>query len=100
MMDTEKVATGFVLHAIQEWGDPPEKRIVAVQDVLDKARFKATATCWPVFGGIWRYSCRGVDGTAATNWLQKLTDTMPRGHFEHEVAHVVKCIQEAQNGPR
>ena len=51
MDDAEKVATKFVIHAIQEWGDRDEKRIAAVQAVLDQAGFKATATCWPVFVG-------------------------------------------------
>ena len=100
MPDVERIAEAFVLHAIQEWNDPPEKRIAAVQAVLDQAGFLATATSWPVFGGIWPTTCTGVQGNEATIWLQQMTDTMERGHFQDEVAHVVGCIKEAPNAPR
>jgi len=92
----EPVATQFVLHAICEWGDPPEVRIKAVQDVLDAAAFSATATCWPVFGGLWPKRPTGKDSNAAAAWLQILTDTMQRGHFEDEVAHVARMITDRQ----
>lgn len=87
-----KEATSFVLYAIQDWGASPERRIKAVQDVLFVAGFKAKATCWPVFGGIWPKACEGENGEAATAWLQDLTKTMPRGHFEDEEAHVIRYI--------
>ena len=74
-----------MLDAIQEWGDPPEVRIKAVQDVLDAAGFSATATCWPVFGGIWPKPCVGLEGAEASTWLQKLTAPMQRGKFEEAI---------------
>ena len=87
-----RTAENFVLTAIQEWGDPDEKRVAAVQAVLDAAGFDATATCWPVFGGIWPKPCAGNDGEAATAWLKELTDTMPRGRVQDEIAHVDSTI--------
>lgn len=90
----EDAATGFMLHAVQEWGDPDEKRIAAVQEVLDAAGFKATATCWPVFGGIWPKPCEGKDATAATEWLKSLTDDLPRGDVHTEIAFVKQRIEE------
>ena len=92
----ETLADGFILHAIQEWGDPPEVLIKAVQDVLDAAGFSATATCWAVFGGVWPKPCVGLEGSEASIWLQKLTDTMQRGKFEKESAHVATCIKARQ----
>ncbi|MDZ4263798.1 MAG: hypothetical protein U1B30_15885 [Pseudomonadota bacterium] len=89
----EIIADRFILHAIQEWGDPPADRIKAVQQVLDAAGIKASATCWPVFGGIWPKPCVGPEGEAATAWLKELTDTMQRGRFEEESAHVVRMIK-------
>lgn len=88
------VASDFMICAIQEWGMPPERRIAAVQAVLDAAGWKATATCYPVFGGIWKSPCEGEDGRAATEWLQELTDKMPRGRLQDEEAHVEKMIRE------
>ena len=89
----KSIADQFVLHAIQERGDTPEVRVRAVQHVLDLAGFDAIATCWPVFGGIWRIPCGGPDGAAATAWLNELTDSMERGDFHKEAAHVVRFIQ-------
>jgi len=86
------IADKFILHAIQEWGDPPAIRIEAVQQVLDITGFKASATCWPIFGGIWPKPPTGEDGAAADNWLNILTGTMPRGKFEREAAHVADMI--------
>jgi len=98
MPDIETVTEAFILHAIQEWGASDVLRIAAVQGVLDQVGFLATATCWPVFGRIWTKACTGVQAVEATEWLQQLTDTMKRGHFEDEVAHVVSYIKEASIG--
>ena len=89
----ETLANRFVLHAIQDWGDAPAARIQAVQDVLDAAGLKTTATCWPVFGGIWPKPCDGPDGAVATAWRQTRMDPKPRGHFQEESAHVVQMIK-------
>lgn len=98
MTDTEieKIATGFVLWAIQEWGQSEAERIGSVQAALDAAHIQATATCWPVFGGIWPKPCAGPDADRAAAWLQEITDTMRRGHFEDEVAHVEAFIRKAR----
>lgn len=82
--------------AIQDHGHPDEDRVKAVQAVLFAAGFEAEATCWPVFGGIWPKPCTGRDGPRASSWLQKLTDTMKRGKYEAEVAHVNRMIDEAR----
>lgn len=87
-----KVATIFVLRAIQDWGQTEEQGTAAVQAVLDAAGFKATATCRPVFGGIWPKPCEGPEAETASAWLQTLTGTMQRGKFESERDHVVECI--------
>lgn len=87
-------ASTFISMGIQEWGQPEAVRIAAVQDVLDAAGFKATATCSPVFGGIWKSPCTGPDADAATAWLSNLTKTMPRGKFEREAEHVERMIGE------
>jgi len=94
-----RIATSFVLHAIQEWGQSTEKRIAAVQAVLDAVGFDARATCAPVFGGIWPKPCEGIDGFAASEWLKDLTRTMKRGHFEDEVAHVEHYISTGKPKP-
>lgn len=89
---TDRVANRFMMKAVQEWGDPEAERIKAVQDLLDAAGFKATATCWPVFGGIWPKKCEGDDGYEATEWLQNLTKTMPRGKYEREIEHIKDAL--------
>ncbi len=88
------VADKFLLMGIQEWGQSDEKRVQAVQDLLDAANFNARATCWPVFGAIWPKPCEGPDAEAATVWLKTLTRTMERGRFEDEVAHVERALVE------
>lgn len=90
------VATTFVLRAIQDWGQSEAERIAATQAVLDAAGFKATAACGPVFGGIWPKPCTGPDAERAMEWLQKLTDQMPRGRFQDEEAHVAERIKAAK----
>lgn len=87
-------ASTFVLRAIQEWGQPHEHRVAAVQGVLDAAGFDAKATTFPVFGGIWNEPCAGPEGEEATAWLKSLTETMPRGRFQDEEAHVQRFIDE------
>lgn len=96
---SDRIANTFVLRAIQDWGQSEAERIAAVQAVLDAAKFNATATCSPVFGGIWPKPCSGPDAGPASAWLRNLTDTMPRGKFEDEVAHVAQRI-EAMNKTR
>lgn len=92
----DRVASAFVINAICEFGQPESVRIAAVQGVLDAAGFAATATGFPVFGGIWTKPCEGKDGHEASAWLRNLTDTMQRGKFELEVVHVVTCLTERQ----
>lgn len=87
----------FVSRAVCEFFDPDEVKIAAVQEVLDAAGFEATATCWPVFGGIWTEPCTGKDGEEATAWLQELTDTMVRGDANEEIAHVDRMIEARKN---
>ena len=91
-MNAKNAASEFVTWAICDWGQTEDARIAAVQDALDCAGFNATATCGPVFGGIWPRSCDGPDGEIAATWLKKLTDTMQRGKFEREVEHVEQMI--------
>lgn len=86
------IAAQFILLAVQDWGHPESKGIAATQAVLDAAGFIATATCRPVFGAIWPKPCVGPGAAAATEWLKSLTETMPRGKFETEVAHVEAAI--------
>ena len=88
------IAQKFVLMAIQEWGQSEAERIAAVQAILDAAGFDATATCGPVFGGIWPTECIGPMGSEATIWLKKLTDTLPRGKFEREEQHIREMVSE------
>ncbi len=88
------VAKSFVLSAIQEWGHSEDKRIAAVQALLNEAGFVATATCFPVFGGIWPQPCSGPDADEASAWLQQLVDTMTRGKFEREVEHVEHMLAD------
>lgn len=96
--EIKDAATHFMLYAVQEWGDPDVKRIAAVQKVIDLAGFKATATCWPVFGGIWPKPCEGKDGEAATAWLKKLTDDLPRGKMEIEEKFIVDALEARVDG--
>ena len=91
--DIHDVAARFMLRAIQEWGQSEEDRVAAVQALLDAADFKATATGWPIFGGIWKSACTGPDGDAATAWLKLVTDTMKRGEFNSEVRHIEACLR-------
>ena len=94
------VAKQFMLRGVQEWGQSEEDRIKATQAVLDVAGFDAQATCGPLFGGIWRKTCTGKDGEAASAFLKNLTDTLRRGKFEEEVDHVDKMIRERRtDGP-
>lgn len=86
------LANEFLSMAIQDWGQPEEQRIAAVQALLDAAGFDAKAECSPVFGGIWPKQCSGPHRELATAWLNELTDTMPRGKFEIELAHIEKFI--------
>ena len=60
-MDTayERIATRFMLEAIQDWGQTEEERRQAVQNLLDAAGFDAKAIKGPVFGGIWPKPCTG-----------------------------------------
>lgn len=94
-MGEDRTANRFILSAIQEWGQPENQRVDAVQAVLNAAGLNAVATCSPVFGGIWPKPCTGPDGERATAWLQNLTDTMKRGKYEREVEHVQNCIEAA-----
>lgn len=94
-----EIATKFVLLAIQEWGQSEVDGRKAVQDVLDAAGFKAVAASRPVFGGIWPKPATGEDSPAATAWLRKLTDTMPRGRFQDEVKHVEDSIASTTAQP-
>lgn len=91
-MNNNRVANNFMLDAIQEWGQPEEKRIAAVQAVVDAAGFNARATCFPVFGGIWPRGCEGPDGEAATQWLKNLTTKLKRGEYNSEVRQIVEAI--------
>ncbi len=84
----------FLLYGIQDWGQSEADRIKATQDLLDAAGFKAKATCGPVFGGIWPSPCKGDDGEAATAWLKQLTDSMKRGKYEMEVAHIEAALRD------
>lgn len=86
------VAEDFLLHAIAEWEQPEEQRIKAVQSLLDAAGFDAQATCWPVFGGIWKTPCTGKDGKEATAWLQSLTDHLERGEYWSEVRQIRQAL--------
>ena len=99
MSDVETVARRFMLHAIQDWGQSEADRLSAVQGVLDAAGFNATATCGPVFAGIWPKPCTGPDGDAASKFLKALTDTLRRGKFEDEVAHVAAQIRGRTAAP-
>ena len=95
-MSDSRIAVRFIINAVQDWGQPESERISAVQDVLNAAGFKATASCSPVFGGIWPLPCTGPEGEPATAWLKSITKTMKRGKFEDELAHVEKFIADAQ----
>lgn len=88
-----EAAAAFMLHAVQDWNDPKEKRVAAVQKVLDLAQFNAVATCYPVFGGIWKEPCKGPDGDLATDWLKKLTENLERGEYHSEVKQIEKAIR-------
>ncbi len=90
------VADTFLFHAIQEWGQPIEARIAAVQNLLNEAGFDATATCPPVFGGIWPKPCEGDDAETASAWLKNLTETMVRGRYQDEVAHIESELAKAR----
>ena len=72
------VATAFVLHALRESGQTDAERLHAVQSLVNAAGFDAVAGCWPTPDGAWPEPCRGLDGPAATLWLLRLTDGMPR----------------------
>lgn len=96
---SDRAASTFILRAIQDWGQSETEGIAAVQAVLDAAGFKATATCRPVFGGIWPKGCTGQDGGSATAWLKNLTDTMNRGRFEDERDHVSSEIEKRKVAP-
>lgn len=85
---TDRVANRFMLQAVQEWGQSEAERIKAVQDLIDAAGFKATATCGPVFGAIWPAPCTGDDGHEASDWLHNLTKAMPRGKYEREIDYI------------
>ena len=90
-------ATRFMLQGVQEWGQSEDDRVKATQDLLDAAGFNAKALIGPILGGIWKEPCcEGPDEERATAWLRNLTDTMPRGRFQDEVAHIEKCIAQAR----
>lgn len=97
-MKHESAAKRFVLRAIQDWGQSDADRIGAVQAVLDAAGIRATATCGPVFGGIWPKSCNGPEAQRATAWLKSLTESMKRGEFNREAQHVDDMIEAARVG--
>jgi hypothetical protein len=90
----------FMLHAIQEWGQSESERLTAVQGVLNAAGLDATATCWPVFGHIWKSPCTGPDGEVATAWLQNLTDNLQQGEFYSEVAQIEQAIADRGRGEK
>jgi hypothetical protein len=78
---------------VQDWPHhKPAAKLAAVQMVLDMAGFKAVATCWPAFGGMWPKTCDGPDGVEATAWLQELTNTLPRGEATLEIRHIRRAL--------
>lgn len=89
----ESVAAIFMLEAIQEWGQPEDTRIAAVQNVLDVCGFEATAKGWPVLGMIWSAPCEGKDGDDATEFLSRLTKRLKRGEMQSECRQVEQAIQ-------
>ena len=92
---SEKAASRFMIEAICDWpGQKEETKIAAVQQLLDEAGFKATATSFPVFGGIWFSPCAGPDGEEATKWLKDLTDNLKRGKIEREIEQVQAAIEK------
>lgn len=91
----ERAASGFLVTAICEFGDPAEVRIAAVQTFLDVAGFDARATCYPVFGAIWRTPCEGPDADAATDWLESVTENLRRGEANDEVRQL-RVVLEAR----
>lgn len=95
---TSPAAVNFIFLAIQEHGQLESDRVLSVQGVLDAAGFDATATCWPVFGGIWPKPCVGRDAEAASSWLKTLTETMKRGDANEEFAHVEAMIETRKAG--
>jgi hypothetical protein len=97
--DLNEIATRFILHAVQEWGQSEDDRMVATQAVIDAAGFDAKATCSPVFGAIWPKPCEGPDSEAASAWLTALTKAMPRGKFEREVKHVEMAMRALRDTP-
>ena len=94
--EAEHAAHEFISWAIQEWEQPDEQRIAAVQATLNVAGFNARATCWPVFRGIWPKPCEGLDAEEASKWLRELTDTLTlvSGHVEDEIDHVQAAIEK------
>ena len=93
-MGIEHIAETFLGFGIQEWGQSEDLKKAAIQAALDAAGFDAKAEGSIVFGGIMTKVCSGPDGKKATAWLQELLDTMPRGRFQTEVAHIEKCISD------
>lgn len=94
-MSSDNAARTSMMKAICEWGQPEAERVAAVQGALDAAGFNAKATCWPIFGGIWKSPCEGPDGEAATTWLRELTDNLKRGEYNSEVRQVREAIERA-----
>lgn len=96
-IDSYGIAQLFIHDAIQDWPHVAEQRAIqAVQTVVDAAGFVATATCKPVFGGLWPKPCTGPDGEEATVWLKQLTDGLQkeRGDVNNEIEYVKRVLDE------
>jgi hypothetical protein len=88
------VATRFVSRCIlHPTVHTDAERLFAVQELLKAAGFNAVAACWPTLDGAWPEACRGPHGAAATLWLLKLTDTMPR-RFGDQRQFVAEAVAE------
>lgn len=95
-IDSEGAANIFLNRAVQNWPHHrPVQKIAAVQTVIDMAGFVAKAVSWPLFGGRMIQPCLGPEGATATNWLNEMMRTMPRGgDTSAEIRHIKNAIDE------
>ena len=94
-IDSEGAANIFLSRAVQNWPHHrPAQKIAAVQTVIDMAGFVAKAVSWPMFGGRMIQPCLGPEGATATNWLNAMMTSMPRGDANEEIRHIKNAIDE------
>jgi len=95
--DNDDVATKFLMHGVQDWGQAHEHRQQATTAYLTAAGFDVEPSGVPVFGAMFPIQkIVGKDGEAAFTWLKETLAAMPRGKFEREAEHLSNALAARQ----